>query len=145
MKFSVGDRVKVYGWRPQIVGMPTEQYDIYSNGDKGTISRITPGHEIVVDFDDETAGEVHPKQCRKLVKVNNDDKVANIVNNLVEVYNLYIDVSGSSYPHEVFNWIMTSNESFFNSSPFAIILQGDGKDVIDYLKTKLGTKPGVAF
>jgi hypothetical protein len=62
-KFKVGDRVAVYGFRPRKTGSGTH---FYSWGDRGEVIEIVNDDEIVVQFDDGTEGEVHPKQCRKL-------------------------------------------------------------------------------
>lgn len=68
MKFKIGDRVAVYGFRPTEIGTACSGRIVYSRKDRGTVSTITADDELVVDFDGGTVAEVHPKQCRLLKK-----------------------------------------------------------------------------
>lgn len=46
---------------------------------------------------------------------------------------------------EVVVWLTSPNLDFFGDSPFEICLRGDGKKIIEWLYTRLGRSPGVAF
>ena len=46
---------------------------------------------------------------------------------------------------EVVVWLTSPNLEFFGDSPFEICLRGDGKKIIEWLYTRLGRSPGVAF
>lgn len=45
---------------------------------------------------------------------------------------------------ETKRWLMAPNTIFFNSSPFEIIMQGDGQEVLEMLDERLGQGPEVA-
>lgn len=66
MNLKIGDRVAVYGHRPTQPGFNVGMR--YSRSDRGRVESIFSPKEVVVEFDDGTVGEVHPKQCRKLRK-----------------------------------------------------------------------------
>lgn len=66
MKYKIDDRVIVYGHRPTEVGINADHYSSY--GTMGSVSSIVDDSEIIVNYDDGTSSEVHPKQCRRLVK-----------------------------------------------------------------------------
>lgn len=42
-------------------------------------------------------------------------------------------------------WIFCHHKVFSGDSPFEVILRGDGKSIIEFLKVRSGRKPGSAF
>lgn len=64
--FKVGDRVAVFGHTPRVVA--GDAINFSRRGYRGNVSEIVSEDEIVVQFDTGGAAEVHPKQCRRLVK-----------------------------------------------------------------------------
>lgn len=78
MNFIVGDRVAVYGWV-----CPFGSAGMYSRGCTGTVRTIICySQEIIVEFDKNidwstpttSVSEVHPKQCRRLIRAKSKTK-----------------------------------------------------------------------
>jgi hypothetical protein len=42
-------------------------------------------------------------------------------------------------------WYTTPQEFLFNCTPREVILRGDGKELIEWLESRLGLRPGAAF
>jgi hypothetical protein len=65
-KFKIGDRVAVYGY-VRIAGAMSVSCP-YLRGKRGVIDTVMSRDELLVDLDDGTTLNIHPKQCRRLVK-----------------------------------------------------------------------------
>ena len=65
MKFKVGDRVAIFGYHGSRLG--SGNADFYARGTRATVVQVCNDSEIIVKSG-RSEFEIHPKQCRRLVK-----------------------------------------------------------------------------
>ena len=46
---------------------------------------------------------------------------------------------------ETVKWIMAPNTIFLGDSPFEVVLRGDGREMIDWLASRTGSRASAAF
>lgn len=60
-----------------------------------------------------------------------------VIKDIVVVYNLIVKLYNGNRKNAI-KWLFKSNSYFFGKSPMRVIIEGDGKFVVHFLKERLG-------
>jgi hypothetical protein len=89
-------------------------------------------------------GKARPLLYEKELPLKISSTFAKAIFSLVIVTDLAFELFGAD-ENETKKWLMSPNTLLFGDSPFFVCLRGESTELMNWLNTRLGRKPGVAF